>query len=220
MKLHSHQLLQDEVFWSSALLFFAAAVTFGWLGVLLQTTTWPSLGKPLESTPTLVAPPSSITTAQTPVFPIPQQQIQPQIYWLDVVDNQLQLRPQRIMLDPNLTVQEQLQISLQLLLERSAKPHDWSSAIPAGTKLLAMSQQGNQVYVDLSLEFGQGGGSGSMIYRVAQVLYSVTSLLPEAQLYLSIEGQILDESHPLGGEGLLLPAPMTRQQFDRSIPPD
>jgi spore germination protein GerM len=67
--------------------------------------------------------------------------------------------------------------------------------------------------VDLSREFSQGGGSASMIDRVAQVLYTVTSLDPTAKVYLSIEGQLLDENHPLGGEGVILQQPLTRQQF-------
>jgi spore germination protein GerM len=71
--------------------------------------------------------------------------------------------------------------------------------------------------VDLSAEFGQGGGSSSMIYRVAQILYTATSIAPEAEVYLSIEGQPIDEAHPIGGEGLLLPSPLTRQQLAKTV---
>jgi spore germination protein GerM len=52
-----------------------------------------------------------------------------------------------------------------------------------------------------------------MIYRVAQVLYTATSLDPKAKVFLSVESQPLDENHPLGGEGLILRQPMTRQDF-------
>lgn len=69
------------------------------------------------------------------------------------------------------------------------------------------------IYVNLSQEFTQGGGSSSMIYRVAQVLYTATSIDPQAPVFISIAGQPLNQNYPLGGEGLLLDYPLTRQQF-------
>ena len=52
-----------------------------------------------------------------------------------------------------------------------------------------------------------------MIYRVAQVLYTASSIEEEANVYLSIEGELLNEENPLGGEGLILAEPLTRQTF-------
>jgi spore germination protein GerM len=69
----------------------------------------------------------------------------------------------------------------------------------------------------LSHEFGQGGGSSSTIYRVAQVLYTATSMDTQAPVFLSIDGQPLNEKNSLGGEGLILEYPLTRQTFDNNF---
>jgi spore germination protein GerM len=52
-----------------------------------------------------------------------------------------------------------------------------------------------------------------MIYRVAQVLYTASSIDESANIYLSVEDKLLDEENPLGGEGLILAEPLTRQKF-------
>jgi spore germination protein GerM len=43
-----------------------------------------------------------------------------------------------------------------------------------------------------------------MIYRVAQVIYTSTSLDPNQKVFISVSGQLIDDRHPLGGEGLML----------------
>jgi spore germination protein GerM len=60
-----------------------------------------------------------------------------------------------------------------------------------------------------------------MIYRVAQVIYTATSLDPNQKVFISVGGQSIlqrrgyanDNNHPLGGEGLILEQPTTRSQF-------
>ena len=52
-----------------------------------------------------------------------------------------------------------------------------------------------------------------MIMRVAQVLYTATSVDPETPVFLEIAGQPIDVDHPLGGEGLILEQPTSRAQF-------
>jgi spore germination protein GerM len=97
---------------------------------------------------------------------------------------------------------------------------DLSSTIPKGTKLRSLAVQSDGVHVDLSKEFRSGGGSTSIIYRMAQVIYTATSLNPDGKVFVSIEGQPIDRRHSLGGEGLILRQPTTRAQFLTDFPLD
>jgi spore germination protein GerM len=45
------------------------------------------------------------------------------------------------------------------------------------------------------------------------VIYTASSLDPNAKVFVSVEGESIDEKHPLGGEGLTLRQPITRAQF-------
>ena len=92
-----------------------------------------------------------------------------------------------------------------------------SSTIPPETKLLGLRIDDTGIHVNLSDEFRYGGGSTSMIYRVAQVLYTASSIEESANVYLSVEGELLDEENPLGGEGLILAEPLTRQKFVENV---
>lgn len=141
------------------------------------------------------------------------QQIQPQVYWLKSNQNKLTLVAKSLPSDSSASTPQQiLTIAVQNLL--SAKPSgDLSSTIPKGTKLLNLQVRADGVHVDLSPEFRSGGGSTSMIYRVAQVIYTATSLDPNQKVFISVGGQSIDNNHPLGGEGLILQQPTTRDRF-------
>lgn len=139
----------------------------------------------------------------------------PQIYQLQIVNNQIQLTPKTIYTaatSPKIALTE----ALEELLAQSPT-FDPTTTIPAQTRLLNLDISNDGVYIDLSQEFAQGGGSSSMIYRVAQVIYTASSIDPQTPVYLSIEGQPLNEDYPLGGEGLVLDYPLTRQVFDREF---
>lgn len=56
-----------------------------------------------------------------------------------------------------------------------------------------------------------------MIYRVAQVVYTASSIDPKGQIFLFVEGKLLDENNPLGGEGIVLNQPITRQQLAEEL---
>lgn len=90
---------------------------------------------------------------------------------------------------------------------------DTSSTIPSGTKVLGVKIENDAVRVNLSEEFTSGGGSASMTGRVGQVLYTATSLNPNAKVYIDVNGKQLDV---LGGEGLELDQPLTRDSFAKN----
>ncbi|ERT04413.1 sporulation and spore germination family protein [Lyngbya aestuarii BL J] len=94
-----------------------------------------------------------------------------------------------------------------------AQPTDENrfSEIPPPTEVLSVQANSNEVYVDLSPEFTTGGGSASMIGRLGQVIYTATSLNPDGKVWISVAGEPLEI---LGGEGLEVPQPATRKNFE------
>lgn len=144
---------------------------------------------------------------------------QAQSYWLTGSGNDIRLSPQPLGLDADAEPEVALTNALETLLLGVKPGSSDVTAIPEGTELLDLKITPRGIYVDLSSEFGQGGGSSAMTTRVAQILYTATSLDPTAGIFLSVEGQPLDEAHPLGGEGLVLTQPMTRAQFEKDFQP-
>jgi Sporulation and spore germination len=139
---------------------------------------------------------------------------QPQIYLLRVGDGDLALEADPLPLPAQMSSDATLKTAIEQLLSRSGgADSDLVTMIPEGTRLLDLRVTADSVYVNLSREFTAGGGSDSMLYRVGQVVFTATSLNPQAQVVLAVEGEPLDESHPLGGEGLVLPQMLTRQVF-------
>ena len=84
------------------------------------------------------------------------------------------------------------------------------SEIPAGTELLGLSVANGVATVDLSSEFASGGGSLSMLARVAQVVYTLTQFPTVDEVAFEIEGE---PTTVLGGEGLMLDFYGTREGF-------
>jgi outer membrane biosynthesis protein TonB len=163
--------------------------------------------------PTVI--PKPIATS-TPKINQPLTQPQPQTYWLQATGEHIRLVPHEVAVKPEDSPQVALKAALDQLLT-SSKTSDLTTTIPAGTRLLNLQVTETGIYVNLSREFTQGGGSTSMIGRVAQVLYTATSIEPEAKVYLSVEGQLLNEENPLGGEGIMLTEPLTRKQFTQDF---
>lgn len=91
-----------------------------------------------------------------------------------------------------------------------------SSTIPEGTVLLGVEVSERVAYVNVSSEFETGGGSLSMMGRVAQVVYTATRFAEVESVRFLLEGAPLDV---LGGEGLIIDEPQTRAAWVEMIPP-
>jgi len=190
-----------------------------------QTTKPTSINQQTPPTQVNQSPVASLPQTNIPPVVVPQRveaitpkstskvvQLQPQTYWLKFDNNQIHLVPQPVPVKAGLTSEEALKLAFTNLLD-SPKTAELSTTIPADTKLLDVRVTKAGIYVNLSPEFSQGGGSTSMAYRVAQVIYTATSIDPTAKVFVSVAGEPIDTDHPLGGEGLILRQPITRLQF-------
>jgi spore germination protein GerM len=145
--------------------------------------------------------------------------IEPQLtaYWIAIGSPFTRLSPQTLPATPQQSKTVLLASAFGQLLSRSPAVAQQSS-IPPLTKLLSLQVRSNGIYVDLSRDFLQGGGSASMINRLSQVVYTATSLDPTASVYLSVDGQPLTENTPMAGEGLVVSYPIDRQQLATDFP--
>jgi len=133
----------------------------------------------------------------------------PQTYWLSTSGEAVDLVPEAVDVKAKADAEAALETALERLL---AGPRDeaYTTEIPQGTRLRKVSVREDGVHVDLSNDFTTGGGTLSMTGRVAQVLHTATSLNPDAPVWLDVDGEPLEV---LGGEGLILDRPLTRQGF-------
>jgi spore germination protein GerM len=188
-----------------------------WLGWRLSIDRWitpPMAPTPMEAR-TGILPQVPVTLAELPGSQV-QVTIAPQGYWLQTTGNQIEMvavaMPRRL----GKSDVSALRDAIDYLLV-TPDYGSLASTIPSGTRLLGLQMKPDGIHLDLSREFASGGGSTSMIYRVAQVLYTATSLDPKAKVHLSVEGKLLNQDHPLGGEGLIVSQPLTREQVRKDL---
>lgn len=158
-------------------------------------------------------PPSAVKPTETPKTAQPTAQQTAKVYWLKDSGTSTELVPVPV---ASTTKTEKPGDSLQTAFNTllTTPPAGTFSSIPQGTKLNSVSIKNDGIHVDLSPEFKTGGGSATMIARLAQVLYTATSSDPNAQVWLSVDGKPLEV---LGGEGLVIPVPLTRQTFEKDF---
>jgi spore germination protein GerM len=89
------------------------------------------------------------------------------------------------------------------------------TAIPEGTTFLGLDIQNGVATVDLSREYASGGGSLSMMMRLAQVVFTLTQFPTVQGVNFMLDGEPIDV---LGGEGIILDHPMTRADFEDLSP--
>ena len=91
-----------------------------------------------------------------------------------------------------------------------------TTAIPEGATVLGVEVNEGTATVDLSVEYGEGGGSASMFGRLAQVVYTLTRLPDVTEVQFAIEGE------PIGlfsAEGIELEGAQARDDFYDWLPP-
>ncbi|MGH3023866.1 MAG: GerMN domain-containing protein [Gaiellaceae bacterium] len=91
-----------------------------------------------------------------------------------------------------------------------------STAVPEGTQLLGLTIDDGIARVDLTSEFESGGGSASMQTRLAQIVYTITQFPTVEGVLFSLDGEPIDV---LGGEGVVIDHPLTRQDYIDLLPP-
>lgn len=79
------------------------------------------------------------------------------------------------------------------------------SEIPSNVDLIGVTRLGNDVIVDLSSNFGNGGGTKSITNRVKQLSKTVKIHEPNKNIYLYINGK---EIEYLGGDGVYIKQPL------------
>lgn len=174
---------------------------------------------PIEPAPAPAPDTPAPTTPQEPVAqspsPVPEAtDTIPQVFWLQDTGTNLELVPMDIQLEPEMSATEQLTAAFEQLMQGPADAA-MASSIPAETELNSVAIREDGVHVDLSDAFEFGGGSASMMGRLGQVIYTATTLDPDANVWISIDGEPLKL---LGGEGLIVDQPMTRSDFDTAYP--
>lgn len=163
------------------------------------------------SEPAIVPSPAAQPSPEKPVQSAPVERTA-QVYWLKNEGNRIALAPARVALGEGRS-DEMLKSALEALL---AGPKEGSVAttIPEATRLLSVATKPDGIHVDLSKAFTTGGGSASMTGRVAQILYTATTLQPGASVWIEVDGKPLEV---LGGEGLVLDQPLTRKSFEENF---
>ncbi|CAD5949206.1 GerMN domain-containing protein [Planktothrix agardhii] len=162
--------------------------------------------EPVVSSPTLTLPQPTPSPSETVEKTLA-------IYWVEDKSGKLAIISQPVQIQAQNDPTVFLNIALDQLFAGASDPNQLSE-IPKGTKLLNLTTNNDEVYVDLSPDFTQGGGSASMIGRLGQIVYTSTTLNPNSKVWLSVAGKPLTI---LGGEGLEIPQPITRSIFDQEF---
>lgn len=89
------------------------------------------------------------------------------------------------------------------------------TTIPEGTTLNGVEIADGIATIDLSPEFGSGGGSLSMLLRVAQVVCTLTDVDGVESVAFRLDGSAVEA---LRGEGVIVDPPRTRVDVEGQLP--
>ena len=90
-----------------------------------------------------------------------------------------------------------------------------ASAVPAGTHLRDIALADGVATVDLDGSFGDGGGSASMLGRVAQVVATLTRFPTVQRVAFKLDGEPVEA---IGGEGVVVDPPIGRAAIEGQTP--
>lgn len=90
-----------------------------------------------------------------------------------------------------------------------------TTTIPAGTTLNSVVIDNGIATVDLSGTFDDGGGSTSMFYRLAQVVYTLTQFSTITKVSFELDGVPVDI---FSAEGIILDHPVGRADYRDQLP--
>ncbi|MEZ0240823.1 MAG: Gmad2 immunoglobulin-like domain-containing protein [Chloroflexota bacterium] len=99
--------------------------------------------------------------------------------------------------------------------ELSASPAMYT-AVPNGSRFLGLRIEGGIAIVNLSREFESGGGSASVLGRLAQVVYTLTQFPTVEGVQFELDGTPITV---FSGEGVMLDKPLTRADYTDQLPP-
>ncbi len=197
---------------------FAAGGVTAWLTFnrLSSVPTTPS-PSPSSSPPVAITPAPSPVAVETPspvpvATPVRKEIVQ--VYWLKLTNTETQLVAQPLEVEKQNNKSDELKQAFNRLLKGAEDP-DYTSLVPPGTKLLGLETDKSGIKINFSKEFAADGGTEALIGRLAQVIYTATSLDSNAKVWISVEGQpleLLGESH-----GLMVDQPMTRKIFEENF---
>lgn len=177
-----------------------------------NTSTLSTTPQPQVTNETVKPQPSVNQEQPTTEKPIEQETIE--VYWLKVEQDKTTLQPVPLTLQKSADKGLMLTQAFKELLTGSTSPAN-TTTIPSGTKLLGLKVEKDGVHLNLSPDFATGAGSETLIGRLAQVLYTATSLDPQAQVWINVGGKPLEM---LGeGDGVMVDQPMTRKLFEENF---
>lgn len=160
----------------------------------------------------------TIENPQTPTVPdqeLPTQyQEQVKVAWLDTTGTNIKVIDKTVTFSKSVDSQQILESAFTQLMTGVDESEGYATAIPEGTRLLSIKTTSEGVKLNLSSEFTEGGGSASMTARLAQVIYTASSMNNDVPIWISVEGQPLEA---LGGEGIIVSQPITRQEFEANF---
>lgn len=165
---------------------------------------------PTTSAPTTPAPPTTaVPTTAVPTTTVPGGLVDVKVYL--VRDTRLVIAHRQVAGPAILRGAVTALLEGPTAAERTA---GLTSAVPADTSLLDLALADGTATVDLSGQYGTGGGSLSMQSRVAQVVFTATQFANADQVVFRMDGAPVEF---LGGEGLVLTEPQTRMMVDREL---